>query len=123
VPVIVADTIAYVVSRSLRTFPYSICSHVRTDSLLPSLEEEREETILRIEDAMLPAPSVILNAEDYVADAERRVQDTPQDIFLIRVHPINAPFRWPLPGVDVVSDPSHVLNHYSWTHSRPPSLY
>jgi hypothetical protein len=51
------------------------------------LEEEREETILRIEDAMLPAPSVILNAEDYVADAARRVQDTPQDIFLIRMHP------------------------------------
>lgn len=36
---------------------------------------------------------------------------------------INAPFRWLLPVVDVVSDPSHVLNHYSWTHSRPPSLY
>jgi hypothetical protein len=36
---------------------------------------------------------------------------------------INAPFRWPLPVVDMVSDPSHVLNHYSWTHSRPPSLY
>ena len=36
---------------------------------------------------------------------------------------INAPFRWPLPVVDVVSEPSHVLNHYSWTHFRPPSLY
>ena len=36
---------------------------------------------------------------------------------------INAPFRRPLPVVDVVSDPSHVVNHYSWTHSRPPSLY
>ena len=36
---------------------------------------------------------------------------------------IHAPFRWPLPCGDVVSDPSHVVNHYSWTHSRPPSLY
>jgi hypothetical protein len=32
-------------------------------------------------------PSVILNAEDHVADAARRVQDTPQNIFLIRMHP------------------------------------
>jgi hypothetical protein len=36
---------------------------------------------------------------------------------------INAPFHWPPPVVDVVSDPSHVLNHNSWSHSRPPSLY
>ena len=87
VPVIVANTIAYVVSRSLQKIPIFDLLTRQDGLVLPSLEEEREETILRIEDAMLPVPSVILNAEDSVADAARRVQDTPQDIFFIRMHP------------------------------------
>ena len=88
VPVIVANTIAYVVSRSLQNVPIFDLLTRQDGLVLPSLEEEREATILRIEDAMLPVPSVILSAEDYVADAARRVQDTPQDIFLIRMHPM-----------------------------------
>lgn len=70
---IVANTITYVVSRSLQNVPiFDLLTH-QDELVLPSLAEEREETILRIEDAMLPVPCVILNAEDYVADAARRV--------------------------------------------------
>src|SRR5208282_3816116 len=60
----------------------------RQDGLiLPSLEEEREETILRVEDAMLPVPKTILNAQDYVDASARRVQDSADAAFLVRMHP------------------------------------
>src|SRR6202040_3566623 len=71
VPVIVANTCAYVVSRSLQFIPIFDLLTRQDGLVLPSLEEEREETILRIEDAMLPVPAIILNAEDYV-DAKPR---------------------------------------------------
>jgi len=87
VPVIVANTFAYLVSRSLQATPIFDLLTRQDGLVLPSLEEEREETILRVEDAMLPAPAVILNADHYVDDVSRRVQDTPQQIFLVRMHP------------------------------------
>ena len=87
VPVIVANTFAYVVSRSLQ--PTAIFDLLtRQDGVvLPSLEEAREETILRIEDAMLPAPAVILSASDYVDAAARRAQSSSQVIFPVRMQP------------------------------------
>ena len=53
-PVIVANTIAYVISRALQ--PIAIFDALtRQDGLeLPSMEEQREEDILRVEDAMRP---------------------------------------------------------------------
>jgi chloride channel protein, CIC family len=85
VPVIVANTCAYVVSRSLQ--PTAIFDLLtRQDGLdLPSLEEEREETILRVEDAMLPAPAIILSAADYVDAAARRIEDSKETTFPVRL--------------------------------------
>jgi CIC family chloride channel protein len=60
----------------------------RQDGLiLPSLEEDREEAILRVEDAMLPVPATILNAQDYVDANARRVQESADSVFLVRMHP------------------------------------
>ena len=52
VPVIVANTLAYVISRALQPTPiFDLLT--RQDGLdLPSLEEQREQTVLRVEDAM-----------------------------------------------------------------------
>jgi len=36
---------------------------------------------------MLPAPTIILNAEDYVDANARRVQDSTDSNFLVRMHP------------------------------------
>jgi chloride channel protein, CIC family len=85
VPVIVANTFAYVVSRSLQ--PTAIFDLLtRQDGLiLPSLEEEREESILRVEDAMLPPPAVILNSADYIDAAAQRAQASSQAIFPVRM--------------------------------------
>jgi CIC family chloride channel protein len=87
VPVIVANTFSYVVSRSLQSIPIFDMLTREDGLILPSLEEEREETILRVEDAMLPVPATILSAQDYVDANARRVQDSADPIFLVRMHP------------------------------------
>jgi chloride channel protein, CIC family len=87
VPVIVANTFSYLISRSLQTVPIFDMLTRQDGLILPSLEEDREEAILRVEDAMLPVPATILNAEDYVDANARRVQDSTDSTFLVRVHP------------------------------------
>jgi chloride channel protein, CIC family len=87
VPVIVANTFSYLVSRGLQSIPIFDLLTRQDGLILPSLEEEREETILRVEDAMLPVPATILNAQDYVDANARRIQDSPDSTFLVRVHP------------------------------------
>ena len=86
VPVIVANALAYVVSRGLQPTPiFDLLT--RQDGLdLPSLEEQREQIVLRVEDAMKPAPTPVLDARDSVEQALRRVQELP-GIFLVRMDP------------------------------------
>jgi CIC family chloride channel protein len=86
VPVIVANTLAYVISRALQTTPiFDLLT--RQDGLdLPSLEEQREQTVLRVEDAMKAAPTPILNGGDSVDQALQQIQDLPGD-FLVRLNP------------------------------------
>jgi CIC family chloride channel protein len=53
-PVILANTIAYLVSRSLQPYPI-FESFTHQDGLdLPSMEEQREESVLHLEDALRP---------------------------------------------------------------------
>jgi CIC family chloride channel protein len=87
VPVIVANTFAYVVSRWLQPVPIFDLLTRQDGLILPSLEEEREETILRVEDAMLSVPPVILSAQDYVDANFHRVQNSNEAAFLVRMHP------------------------------------
>jgi len=86
-PVIVANTFSYLVSRSLQSIPIFDLLTRQDGLILPSLEEEREETILRVEDAMLPIPAIILNAQDYVDANAHRIHDSPDSTFLVRLHP------------------------------------
>src|SRR5579871_1540332 len=87
VPVIVANTFSYLISRSLQPIPIFDLLTRQDGLILPSLEEEREEAILRVEDAMLPVPSTILNAQEYVDSNFRRSQNCPDATFLVRLHP------------------------------------
>jgi CIC family chloride channel protein len=87
VPVIVANTFSYLVSRSLQSIPIFDLLTRQDGLILPSLEESREETILRVEDAMLPVPFAILSAQDYVDANARRIQDSSDSTFLVRMHP------------------------------------
>src|SRR5208283_5242260 len=87
VPVIVANTFSYLVSRSLQSIPIFDMLTRQDGLILPSLEEDREEAVLHVEDAMLPVPATILSAEDYVDANARRVQDSADSTFLVRQHP------------------------------------
>ena len=87
VPVIVANTFAYVISRSLQPVPiFDLLT--RQDGLqLPSLEEQREETVLRVEDAMQDLDAPLLNSNDTVDTALRRIEDAKQETFLVQIKP------------------------------------
>jgi CIC family chloride channel protein len=87
VPVIVANTVAYVLARSLQPVPiFDILT--RQDGLvLPSLEEQREEEILRVEDAMKPASILILDGAAPVEEAAIRTRELSQKSFLVRMNP------------------------------------
>jgi CIC family chloride channel protein len=60
----------------------------RQDGLdLPSMEEERELSVLRIEDAMRPPPDAVLNDEQTVDEAVKRAGHAKSDVLLVRRNP------------------------------------
>ncbi len=87
VPVIVANTIAYAISRGLQ--PVAVFDVLtRQDGMdLPSMEEQREEGILRVEDAMRPATNPVLDAEELLVHALQRTDENPTDVLLVRLNP------------------------------------
>jgi CIC family chloride channel protein len=82
VPVMISNTIAYLISRRYQSTPiFDLLS--RQDGLdLPSMEEQREVSTLRVEDAMQPA-AALLRTEDLIADALRLAEDSPGESFLV----------------------------------------
>jgi CIC family chloride channel protein len=85
VPVIVANTFAYVISRALLPIPiFDVLT--RQDGLdLPSMEEQREEGILHVEDAMQPVEGPVLDAEDTVEKAISEVDRRGGEDLLVRL--------------------------------------
>jgi len=83
VPVMVSNTIAYLVSRAFQRAPlFDVLA--RQDGLeLPSLEDRRHQTILRVEDAMRD-PVDLLRPTETVATALSRIQGAPGEFFLVR---------------------------------------
>lgn len=86
-PVIVANTFAYVISRTLQ--PVAIFDMLsRQDGLdLPSMEEQREESILRVEDAMQPPINAVFEADELVDWISQSGEDELPDIALVRLRP------------------------------------
>jgi chloride channel protein, CIC family len=87
-PVIVANAIAYVISRGLQ--PIAIFDALtRQDGLeLPSMEEQREEGILRVEDAMRPVQGPVLDAQETVGQALKTAESDSAGEFLVRLSPV-----------------------------------
>jgi CIC family chloride channel protein len=77
-PVILANTIAYLISRSLQPIPiFELFTH--QDGLyLPSMEEQREESELRLEDALQPVNVPILQGADSVWNNMKAVEQYPK---------------------------------------------
>ena len=88
VPVIVANALAYFISRALQPVPIFDLLTRQDGLVLPSLEEEREQAVLRVEDAMQPPPAVILEADASIGEAARLVGDHNEDLqILVRMTP------------------------------------
>ena len=88
VPVILANTIAYLISRTLQPVPiFEIFTH--QDGLdLPSMEEQREESNLHLEDALQPITVPILQGAEDLLDTQRVLEQYPdwQDLTALLVH-------------------------------------
>lgn len=83
VPVILSNAIAYFISRTFQPVPiFDLLS--RQDGLdLPSLEEEREVPLLRVEDAMRLPVGQILTGDMTLDDAQQHVRGSAQEFFLV----------------------------------------
>jgi chloride channel protein, CIC family len=86
-PVIIANTFAYVISRSLQPTPiFDLLT--RQDGLeLPSMEEQREQGILRVEDAMRAISGPVLDAEQPLQLAVQQLDGPSAENLLVRMHP------------------------------------
>jgi len=85
VPVIVANTFAYVISRALQPIPI-FDALTRQDGLeLPSMEEQREENILRVEDAMQPPTAPVIDGGETAEGATQIFDRTEKDVVLVRL--------------------------------------
>ena len=86
-PVMIANTFAYLISRTLR--PMAIFDVLtRQDGLdLPSMEEQREEDILRVEDAMRPASEPVLEGDEALDLVLHRNGGSSSDCLLVRLNP------------------------------------
>src|SRR5437868_972304 len=84
VPVIISNTIAYVISRTLQRTPLFDLLSRQSGLELPSMEEQREEAILRVEDAMRPLRSPILTGDESVADVLRLTENSTEPLLLLR---------------------------------------
>ena len=69
VPVMVANTIAYLISRSLQPVPIFELLTAQDGLELPSMEEQREQPVPRVEDAMRPANLPMLGSSFRVNEA------------------------------------------------------
>ncbi len=82
--VLVANMFSYLISRKLQPVP-ALELITRQDGLyLPAMEEEREQEVLTVEDAMRPRPAIILESHKTVNDAWPLIEATPENHFLVR---------------------------------------
>ena len=87
VPVIIANTFAYVIARGLQ--PIAIFDLLtRQDGLdLPSMEEQREEDVLHVEDAMQPVEDPVLDGEETVDQSLQKAARAKNHQLLVRLSP------------------------------------
>ena len=82
-PVMIANTIAYLISLKYQPVPLFDMFSRQDGTDLPSMEEQRETGTLQVEDAMRPPAEVVLRAEEPVAEAIRKTSGSPHEFFLV----------------------------------------
>ncbi len=84
-PVILANTIAYLVSRSLQPYPiFETFTH--QDGLdLPSMEEQREESVLHLEDALRPVNVPIFPGTTTLQEVSAQLAAAESPVLLVKL--------------------------------------
>jgi CIC family chloride channel protein len=75
-PVILANTISYLISRSLQPTPIFELFTQQDGLYLPSMEEQREEIDLRFEDALQPVVVPILQGSDTIWNTKKALEQS-----------------------------------------------
>jgi chloride channel protein, CIC family len=85
-PVILANTIAFLLSRSLQPVGiFEIFTH--QDGLdLPSMEEQREESVLHVEDAVQPVAVPVVRGLDSIHDVSAVLEEARASACLVEFH-------------------------------------
>ena len=83
VPVILANMIAYLLSRGLQPVPIFEVFTQQDGLALPSMEEAREESELHLEDALRPVDLPIIKGQQRIADVSQLISESYASAFLI----------------------------------------
>jgi CIC family chloride channel protein len=83
-PVMISNTIAYLISRRYQDVALFDILAKQDDMELPSMEEQREQIVLRVEDAFRQPNFPPLQASDTLARAMEVAEISPEDCLLVR---------------------------------------
>jgi chloride channel protein, CIC family len=83
-PVMISNTIAYLISRAYQDVALFDLLAKQDDLELPSMEEQREQIVLRVEDAMRKADLPPLQASDTLARALEIAEVSTEEVLLVR---------------------------------------
>jgi CIC family chloride channel protein len=83
-PVLVANTLAYLISRTLQPTPIFEVLTRQDGLILPSMEEQREEEFLRVEDAMRAYSGPTLDTDELAYSALERASSSTEPLLLAR---------------------------------------
>ena len=90
IPVILANTLAYLISRSLQPTPIFEVLTSQDGLILPSMEEQRDADVLRVEDAMRAYAGPTLETDELADIASERAAKSPEPVLLVRRRAYNA---------------------------------
>jgi CIC family chloride channel protein len=83
-PVMISNTIAYLISRKYQDVALFDLLAKQDDLELPSMEEQREQIVLRVEDAMRKPDLPPLQASDTLARALEIAETSTEEVLLVR---------------------------------------
>jgi CIC family chloride channel protein len=83
-PVMISNTIAYLISRRFQDVALFDLLAKQDDLELPSMEEQREQIVLRVEDAMRKPALAPLQASDTLARALEIAETSTDEVLLVR---------------------------------------
>jgi CIC family chloride channel protein len=83
-PVMISNTIAYLISRNYQDVALFDILAKQDNLELPSMEEQREQIVLRVEDAMRKPELPPLQASDTLSRSLEVAESSPEEIMLVR---------------------------------------